>query len=360
MPTGVARQAEVAGDDVGRMGDPRFRAFAERAMRAILDAALRQSAAAEQRLGQGQRPDVPVHARDDGQLAFDRDHDATCLQANRARRGRQRHDPHPESFRRPARPDRRRCRAARRRARSGAAQPALAARQAAAGQSAVIDVNRARTEPIPIAIPDLGGPDGASAQLGHDIAGVISDDLARSGLFRLIDQAGVHPGRRERPPARRTSRTGSRPARRRWSPAACRSGRRPGAGRVPAVGHPAADPDPGHRLHHHAGQLAPHRPHHGRRDLRAAAGREGLFRYPHRLHLGHRPARPAHQAPGHHGPGQREQPPADRWLLAGADAALPSDARRDRVHELRQQPPAGLSVRPDIRPAERCWATSPA
>ena len=35
--TGVAHQAEVAGDDVGRMGDPRFRAFAERAKRAILD-----------------------------------------------------------------------------------------------------------------------------------------------------------------------------------------------------------------------------------------------------------------------------------------------------------------------------------
>jgi TolB protein len=57
------------------------------------------------------------------------------------------------------------------------------------GSSAVIDVNRARSEPIPIAIPDLGGPDGASAQLGHEIAGVISADLARSGLFRLIEQA---------------------------------------------------------------------------------------------------------------------------------------------------------------------------
>ncbi len=31
---------------------------------------------------------------------------------------------------------------------------------------------------------------GASAELGHDIAGVISDDLSRSGLFRLIDKAG--------------------------------------------------------------------------------------------------------------------------------------------------------------------------
>ena len=47
------------------------------------------------------------------------------------------------------------------------------------GQSAVIDVNRARTAPIPIAIPDLGGSDGSSGQLGHDIAGVISNDLAQ-------------------------------------------------------------------------------------------------------------------------------------------------------------------------------------
>jgi hypothetical protein len=34
---GVARKAVVAGDDEGRMVDPRFRAFAERAKRAILD-----------------------------------------------------------------------------------------------------------------------------------------------------------------------------------------------------------------------------------------------------------------------------------------------------------------------------------
>lgn len=51
------------------------------------------------------------------------------------------------------------------------------------GQSAVIDVNRARAAPIPIAIPDLGG-----GSLGPQIAGVISNDLAGSGLFRLIDR----------------------------------------------------------------------------------------------------------------------------------------------------------------------------
>jgi len=34
--TGMARVADIAGEDVGRMGDPRFRAFAERARRAVL------------------------------------------------------------------------------------------------------------------------------------------------------------------------------------------------------------------------------------------------------------------------------------------------------------------------------------
>ncbi len=36
-PTGVVRKAEIAGDDIARMADPRFRAFAERARRAVLD-----------------------------------------------------------------------------------------------------------------------------------------------------------------------------------------------------------------------------------------------------------------------------------------------------------------------------------
>ena len=58
---------------------------------------------------------------------------------------------------------------------------------AGSGRSAVIDVNRARTDPIPIAIPPLGGG-GNSAQLGQDIATVVTNDLARSGLFRPIAQ----------------------------------------------------------------------------------------------------------------------------------------------------------------------------
>jgi TolB protein len=69
------------------------------------------------------------------------------------------------------------------------AQAAAPAPAAAGGQSAVIDVDRARNEPIPIAIPSLTGAGGDSDRLGRDIAGVITNNLARSGLFRPIDQA---------------------------------------------------------------------------------------------------------------------------------------------------------------------------
>jgi TolB protein len=62
-----------------------------------------------------------------------------------------------------------------------AAPPPAPAAGGGGGQSAVIDVNRARADPIPIAITDLAGDD-----LGRQISGVVSADLARSGLFRPI------------------------------------------------------------------------------------------------------------------------------------------------------------------------------
>ena len=78
----------------------------------------------------------------------------------------------------------------------GAATAALAAplaprawaQPAAAAGSAVIDVNRARAAPIPIAIPDLGGGD-----LGRQIAGVVSNDLANCGLFRPVGTGSAPP-----------------------------------------------------------------------------------------------------------------------------------------------------------------------
>jgi TolB protein len=55
-------------------------------------------------------------------------------------------------------------------------------------QSAEITVDQARVAPIPIAIPNLVGA-GDTAQLGTQIAGVITNNLARCGLFRPIDPA---------------------------------------------------------------------------------------------------------------------------------------------------------------------------
>ncbi len=64
----------------------------------------------------------------------------------------------------------------------------------ASGQSAVIDVSRARAAPIPIAITDFAGTDPASQQLGRDIAQVIAADLGNSGLFRPINPTAFVQG----------------------------------------------------------------------------------------------------------------------------------------------------------------------
>ena len=62
--------------------------------------------------------------------------------------------------------------------------PASGQSVGAGNQQPEITVDRARTAPIPIAIPNLTG-----TQLGADIAGVITNNLGRSGLFRPINAA---------------------------------------------------------------------------------------------------------------------------------------------------------------------------
>lgn len=62
-----------------------------------------------------------------------------------------------------------------------------------AADSAIV-VDRARTDPIPIAIPTFAGADGDAGRLGRDIAGVITNNLSRSGLFRTLDPAGFIGG----------------------------------------------------------------------------------------------------------------------------------------------------------------------
>ena len=51
-----------------------------------------------------------------------------------------------------------------------------------------IDVNRGNIEPLPIAIPNFTGS-GDDAKIGADMAGVITADLKRSGIFAPIDPA---------------------------------------------------------------------------------------------------------------------------------------------------------------------------
>lgn len=69
------------------------------------------------------------------------------------------------------------------------AQTAPAAPGGAAAESAVIDVNRAQAQPIPIAIPVFAAPGGKAGELAKGIVGVISNDLSGCGLFRPLDPA---------------------------------------------------------------------------------------------------------------------------------------------------------------------------
>jgi TolB protein len=50
-----------------------------------------------------------------------------------------------------------------------------------------IDITSGRSEPMPIAIPALPGASDTESQAGRDVAGVVSADLERSGLFRPLD-----------------------------------------------------------------------------------------------------------------------------------------------------------------------------
>src|SRR5215475_12416856 len=50
-----------------------------------------------------------------------------------------------------------------------------------------IDITRGKVEPVPIAIPALAGGAPNETQAGQEVAGVVSADLERSGLFRPLD-----------------------------------------------------------------------------------------------------------------------------------------------------------------------------
>jgi TolB protein len=58
---------------------------------------------------------------------------------------------------------------------------------AAARAELRIDITSGQVQPMPIAIPAFAGAAGAESQAGAQIAGVVSADLERSGLFRPLD-----------------------------------------------------------------------------------------------------------------------------------------------------------------------------
>ena len=60
---------------------------------------------------------------------------------------------------------------------------------AQAQSGTVIDITRARTEPVPIAIPDMAGTGSDGARLGAAISRVIANNLRNSGLFRPVERA---------------------------------------------------------------------------------------------------------------------------------------------------------------------------
>ncbi|MFZ4122234.1 MAG: Tol-Pal system beta propeller repeat protein TolB [Caulobacterales bacterium] len=52
-----------------------------------------------------------------------------------------------------------------------------------------VNVEQGYLNPMPIAVPDFSGTDATAAQIGSDVAGVIRDNLDRSGLFNTLDPA---------------------------------------------------------------------------------------------------------------------------------------------------------------------------
>ena len=51
-----------------------------------------------------------------------------------------------------------------------------------------IDITQGNVDPLTIAIPDFAGADDQTVQIGSEMAGVIENDLRRSGLFAPIDK----------------------------------------------------------------------------------------------------------------------------------------------------------------------------
>ena len=130
--------------------------------------------------------------------------------------------------------------------------------------------------------------------------------------------------------------------------------RRAAQSRVPALGRVRRPAARRPAIFHDAGQLAPHRPHHFRRHLRAAHRREGLFRQPHRVRRRDRAGGAPRQAARHHGSGRRQRALPYARRRPRADAALFAVDAGDHLHGLRPGRSARLSPQHRDRPARDC------
>ena len=178
-------------------------------------------------------------------------------------------------------------------------------------------------------------------------------NLQRSGLFAPIDQAAY---------IEKISNVDATPRFPDW-----RADQRAGAGhRPPARGCRTAASAPnsgsgtcspasisyGQQYADAARQLAPHRPHHLRRDLRAAHRRQGLFRQPHRVRRRVRPEGAPRQAARAHGPGRRQREISHARRRSRAHAALLARRRQEITYmSYGQGQPARVPAQHRDRPA---------
>ncbi len=127
--------------------------------------------------------------------------------------------------------------------------------------------------------------------------------------------------------------------------------RRPAQGRIPALGRARRPAACRPAIFHHARQLAPHRPHHLGRDLRAAHRQRRLFRQPRRVRRRNRAGDAAHQAARHHGSGRRQCALSHARRRTRAHAAVLAFDAGDHLHGLRPGRSARLSLQYRDRPA---------
>ena len=214
-----------------------------------------------------------------------------------------------------------------------------------------LDVTQGSVQPMPIALPDFIGRGTARSRrrAQHD-----ADHHRESAALRAV--RADRSGRLSRTDIEHRHRAAF-PDWRTINAQALVTGRlapdrRQADGAVPSVGRVRGPAARRQAVQHHAGQLAPHRPHHLRCDLRAAHRREGLLRQPRRVRRRIGSEGPPRQAPRAHGSGRRQRALPHARRRSRADAALlVVDAGTITYMSYGQGDPQGLPDEHRDRPA---------